>query len=494
MDATMMALSLAGLMTCIGMALRTKSKKLGKLLIPVNVIAGIIGLIYMNTLNDTITSMVTVDHFNAIVSQMFTFSFISIGLASVKDKKPKNKEEKQSGGASITKGSLGMGLQWSLLFGLTGVIGVLIISAIGQFFGMDPMYGILIPYAFCQGPGQAANMGLIFEQLYGMENAQMVGTTFAVVGFVAAFAIGVPIAKYGLRKKLQVSNAKISPTVERGYFNLEEQRESMGKVTTHSGNIETLSIHVALMGVCYLISVVLAKLITFVPVLGASFGSMLFLWGMLGGSMVKGFLGKIGYGHLLNQTLQNKITGWTSDFLVVCAFMAIKVSVIGAWIVPIVIESIIVSIITVVICFYFTSRLGSDHDFERSLGMYGMCTGTTPSGIALVRIVDPKLQTPTATELGMTNLFMLFVMPVTISVTFMGTGSISLNTTLLLIMAFVICYVVLIKVFRTWNKPTFNLKKGIKYSVSEDDSTGVAGAFVQGMLRYQDVETSGTVQ
>ena len=50
--------------------------------------------------------------------------------------------------------------------------------------------------------------------------------------------------------------------------------------------------------------------------------------------------------------------------------------------------------------------------------MYGMCTGTTPTGIALTRIVDPKLKTPVATELGMTNIFMMLSTPITLPITF----------------------------------------------------------------------------
>lgn len=66
---------------------------------------------------------------------------------------------------------------------------------------MSPWYGILIPFGFCQEPGQASTYGRLFEKEYGFENAEMVALTIAVVGFVAAFGVGVPAAKYGIRKK-----------------------------------------------------------------------------------------------------------------------------------------------------------------------------------------------------------------------------------------------------------------------------------------------------
>ncbi len=490
------AFSLVGLMICLGMIVRTKVKFLRNMLVPVNVIAGILGLLYVNTINDFILPDVTSTEFNTIVDVFFTFSFISIGLASVsnkKKKKEKTEKVKGTGGESIAKGAFGMGMIWCTLFGITAVIGMGIIGAVGSLFGMDPIYGVLIPYAFCQGPGQAANMGYIFETEYGIANAQMVGVTFAVVGFIAAFVIGIPLARYGLRKKLAKNTDEISETIVRGYYTPEEQRESVGKVTTYSGTLETLALHIAFMGVSYLLAVLVSEIILQIPILGAMFGNMLFIWGMVTAYFVKWVLRKMNVEYLLNISLQNKITGFTSDFLVVAAFMAIRVSVIGQWIIPIVIECIIISLLTFLICTYFMSRLGSSHDFERVLGMYGMCTGTTPSGIALVRIVDPKLKTPVATELGMTNIFMLLVMPVSFALTFYFSEMLSLPMMVLIILAFSAVYIVAMKIFGVWNKPSFSLLKGTKNEINEEEA-GKADKFVQGVLRYTlDDGNSGVI-
>lgn len=88
--------------------------------------------------------------------------------------------------------------------------------------------------------------------------------------------------------------------------------------------------------------------------------------------------------------------------------MAIQVGIIGNWIVPILLASVASGIVTFFICLFFGERLGSDHDFERVLGVFGTSTGTTPSGVSLLRMVDPKLQTSTGAELGMMNMAMIF--------------------------------------------------------------------------------------
>jgi ESS family glutamate:Na+ symporter len=345
---------------------------------------------------------------------------------------------------------------------------------------MDSMYGILIPFAFCQGPGQASTYGKLFENTYGFENAEMVALTFAVFGFLAAFLIGVPLARYGLKKGLAKNKSKINAAVERGYFVKEEQRESLGKTTFHSANIETVAAHFAIMGVTYLLALVLAKLVSYVPVLGSTFSAMLFMWGMFAAYIVKGIMRSLKIDFLINDAFQSRITGFLSDYLVVCSFMAIQVGIIGKWIIPITISSVVAALLTFIICLYFGSRLGSDHDFERVLGVYGTCTGTTPSGLSLVRIVDPRLQTPTGSELGVMNMAMIFSTPTMLFITFAGLKMISLPVACAGMFVTIFIYMILLKVFRVWRKPTFSFSKGRLFEGEEDNSEL---PFLKGYLR-----------
>lgn len=143
------------------------------------------------------------------------------------------------------------------------------------------------------------------------------------------------------------------------------------------------------------------------------------------------------------------------------------------------------------ICMFLGARLGSDHDFERVLGMYGTCTGTTPSGVALVRMIDPRLQTATASELGMMNLFMIFSTPAVLIVTLMGLGTMSIPIGLAGLFASIILYLILLKVFRCWKKPSFSIRTGEMFNVEEDDSMGGAGTFVQGIYRNENYDETG---
>ena len=484
MYSVIIAFGVASVMLCMGLILRAKLKFFQKMLMPVCVIGGIMGFILMNLVMPHFKAGFTVKDFSNIVDVFFVFSFISIGLTGSKKKKKKT-EEKSSNG--VIRGAMGMALVWCILYAIQPLVGIGITSVLGKAVNMDAMYGILIPFAFCQGPGQASTYGRIFQNVYGYKNAEMVALTFAVFGFIAAFAIGVPIAKIGLKKGLGKSKTKINDAVERGYFVPEEQRESIGKSTTHSANVESIAIHFALMGICYLIALGLAKIISFFPLLGPTFAAMLFFWGMMAAYIVKAVMRKFNCEYLINNVFQARITGFLSDYLVVCAFMAIQVGMIGKWIIPIIVVSVVDAVLTAVICLYFSARFGSDHDFERFLGLYGTSTGTTPSGVSLLRMVDPRLQTPTGGELGMMNMGMMFSTATMIFITLAGLKTLTLPVACIGMALSVIVYLILLKVFRVWKKPTFSLTKGRIHADGEEDDDST---FLRGFLNDPTVGSS----
>src|SRR5699024_1407658 len=189
----MLALGLISIMICIGLVIRVKFGIFRKMLLPTSIIACLIGLIVMNT---GLITFVQSDMYVDMVNIFFTIVFISIGLTSTsKQNAPSSKE--------IAKGSLGMGIIWNIFYTLTPVIGaLLLLTGIGKLFDFNPIYGLMIPFAFAQGPGQAATFGTIMEQQYGIADAAVVGITFASIGFIICFVIGVPIARYGIRKGL----------------------------------------------------------------------------------------------------------------------------------------------------------------------------------------------------------------------------------------------------------------------------------------------------
>ena len=464
----MMAFGLAGAMICLGMCLRAKVPFLRNMLVPASVIAGILGFVMMNILAAWPVEAAAGDGavpaaanmlerifgvnatiYTEIVNHLFTISFISISLTSA----PKGEG---SGAKNIMRGALGLGIVWCLLYALTPLIATGVLMLIGESFEMEPIYGMMIQFGFCQGPGQAASFGAIFEA-DGHENAAMVGMAFASVGFLSAFLVGIPAAKHGIKKRIARHCGELDEITLRGYLRKEEQTEHMVKDTTVNSNLETLGFHFAVIGVCYVLAYFIGQLLAFIPSLGSSLSNMMFMNGMYAAYIVKFIMKKLKVDYLLENTLQSKITGWTSDFLVVCAFMAVSVQIISQWLVPLLTVCVITMVITFIVCFYFGSRFGGTNDFERTLGLYGTCCGTVPSGISLIRIVDPNFHTSTAVELGACNLVMLLCTPIYFIVLLLSNGTLSMPAAMGGLAVCAVAYLVLLKITRLWNRPTYHL-------------------------------------
>ncbi len=448
----MMAFAWASSMLCIGMFLRAKIPVFRNMLMPTSVIAGILGLAFMNILPGAGIEVGTdADMFTAIVNQLFTISFISISLTSPP-------EGKGSSAKGVAKGAVALGFIWCLLYALTPLIGAGVIKLFGADTGMGVIYGMLVQFAFCQGPGQAVAYGSIFEQ-YGWGNASMVAVTFAAIGFIAAFAIGVPAAKLGIKRGIARNCGELNGQILKGYLRKEEQTEQMVKDTTCNSNIETLSFHFALIGVCYLLAVFIGKTLSYLPAfLGTSMSSMMFMNGMYAAYIIKFLMKRLRLNFLQENVLQGKITGWTSDYLVVCAFMAVSVKVVREWMGLILIISVFIVLVTFLVCFYFGQRIGGSNDFERTLGIYGTCTGTVPSGIALVRIVDPGFKTTTSIELGACNLVMLASTPVYLIILALASGTIGMDIAACGLAVCAAAYLAALKLTKCWGKRTFSWK------------------------------------
>ena len=447
----MMAFGWASVMLIIGVLLRAKVSFLRTMLVPASVVAGIIGFVAINILWGYGIDIGTKgDMFTEIVNHLFTISFISITLTSTKLVGKKRN--------SVLQGALGMGIVWCILYALTPLLGTMIVSLVGRRVKMDAMYGMLIQFGFCQGPGQAAAFGELFEQ-FGWKNATTVGISFSVIGFIAAFLIGIPFAKLGIKKGIAKNCGDIDATILKGYYSKDEQKTTLVKDTTCNSNIETLTFHLAVIGVCYVMAIGISKILGFIPgFLGTSMSGMMFMNGMYAAYIMKFVLNKLNLEFLIDDTLQSKITGWTADYLVVCAFMAVEIEIIRAWIAPIIIVSAVVTIVTAWTCIYFGSRIGGTNDFERILGLYGMCTGTVPSGLALIRIVDPNFDTTTAIELGACNLIMIACTPVYIVILGLAAGSFSIHLAMVLLVVCCLVYLMLLKITKCWGKQTISWK------------------------------------
>lgn len=261
-----------------------------------------------------------------------------------------------------------------------------------------------------------------------------------------------------MNKGLATHSMGISDSVGKGYFRKDEKTETMGSETTFSGNIDTLTVHMAMMGVAYVLAHVLAWILGHIPgFVGDTISGMMFMNGLFAAYFLRWVLRKMTVEHLLDRQLQAKLTGFTTDYVVVASFMAVQAAVVAAWLVPILVTVVVATAITVVLVVVIGQRYGSDHDFERTMGMYGTLTGTTPTGLALVHILDPRMRTTTMAEMGLMNLPELLYLPAMLTISAAFAGELGIAGSLGIIAALAVAYLVIMLLTRCVGRRTWTV-------------------------------------
>ena len=375
--------------------------------------------------------------FETMVQFLFMISFIAIGLSG-------NSRDSSRETPDIARGALSMAFMWNMFYAGLAVIGALIIMVVGRPFDMDPFYGMMVSYGFVQGPGQAVVYGQIFGDL-GYEHATGVGLMFAVVGFLSAFMIGIPLARYGINNGLAKHVGEIDRVTLTGLYTDNDEGDPLGSETTYAGVIDTMTMHLALIGFTVMLGLGLSELSRLLPgSLGDAVAGMLFLHGLLAAYLVRYCLVRMGMDYVLNNTLLSRIAGWSTDYLIVSAFMAVQLVLVRQWIVPIMIEVVVINVIILVVCLYYGRVFRGDNAFERTLGVFGAATGTVPSGIALIRIADPRMMTTTIVELGMMNIPQMLSIVTTLIMLPMAEGTLAFLPALGLLFIQVPIYIMLL--------------------------------------------------
>ena len=387
-----------GVMLLIGVLLRSRIRFFQNYLIPSCLLGGLLGLILMNVgiIRITTSALETAAY------HFFNISFISIGLTPDPSPGPKNSKKNKR-----VRGALWMALTQSAIFPLQAICGGLLVMVFGLVgLKLFPTFGFFIPLGFEEGPGQALSFGKVWEGV-GFNHAATIGLTFATIGFFFSFFVGVPLVNWGIRKGLSSSGStKIPPHVLTGIMPPGKPRESAGSLSFHSGNIDTLAFHSALIGLIYLLTYLVIRALG--GILPADVASMLwaffFILGLGLAYSLKGLMKRTGVDYILDPGIQRRITGWSVDFLIVATIMAIKLTIIWQYLLPIGTMSLLGGIITTVVVVFLGNRLWS-YNLERTAAVYGAVTGTVSCGLLLLRIVDPEFKTPVSIEIAIMNVF-----------------------------------------------------------------------------------------
>jgi ESS family glutamate:Na+ symporter len=277
-------------------------------------------------------------------------------------------------------------------FGLTLIIAAFFLT---DFF---PAAGMLLPFGYGQGSGQALNYGYIYQTDFGFSGGTTFGLAIAALGFVSA-AIG-GVIHMNIRRR---SGKLIIGAAAAEHFNSEDIQTDDEIPMQES--VDKLTIQVALVAVAYLVTYLLMFLLSkLIPSMTAVIYGFNFLLGVISATIVKHlfrFLHKknIMKKEYTNNFLLTRISNFFFDIMIIAGMAAISLDIIGQYLGILLILGLVGALVTYIYNRIVARYLFSRYKDEQFLAMYGMLTGTASTGIVLLREIDPNFDTPAADNL-----------------------------------------------------------------------------------------------
>jgi ESS family glutamate:Na+ symporter len=181
------------------------------------------------------------------------------------------------------------------------------------------------------------------------------------------------------------------------------QRPEAGRLTVTTEAVDSLSIHLAFVGISCLFGYIIlmaiqkAATLTGVETISKIFSSFpLFPMCMMGGLIVQLFEQKFDKNNIIDTGLIRRIQNTALDFLVVAAIATIRVERLYDGLAPFIIMMVLGVAWNVFCVTFLAKRLLPDAWFERSIAEMGQSMGVTATGLLLLRVVDPEFKTPAA--------------------------------------------------------------------------------------------------
>ena len=330
--------------------------------------------------------------------EMVTYHCLALGFIASTFKPSKGKMTKKR-----TEEIFNTGVTTVATYLLQGILGMAIsllaVFVVADFFGAA---GILLPFGYGQGTGQALNYGGIFENDFGFVGGKSFGLTIAALGFISA-SLGGVVHLNVLRKKgiIEVKTHK-EKTLR------SEDIESENEIPMQE-SIDKLTVQVALIFVAYMLAFLLMFLLgKLLPGMRSVIYGFNFLLGVLTATIVKATLNwlnkkKIFRREQVNSFLMTRTSNFFFDVMVVAGIAAIRFGALQDYWGIVVIMGLVGLVSTYVYNYFVARTLFKEYPQEQFLMMFGMLTGTASTGTILLREIDEEFKTPASDNMVYQN-------------------------------------------------------------------------------------------
>ncbi len=388
----------------LGKLLRVKLRFLQKLYLPSSVIGGLLGLIILQCLAQLAPESwnTGVANWTAgwnklpgfLINIVFAALFLGVTLPPVKN-------IWQKAGPQLAYGQI---VAWGQY-----VVGLgLVLILLKPIFGTKELFGVIVPVGFEGGHGTAGGLQETFTRLGWAAGADF-GMASATVGIISAIIVGMALINWAVRRGIVTHLKKadlLSAGEGMGLYPL-DNRPAAGKQTTISSSVDSLALHLAIIGIAVLVGWGIKQLLVLIETNLPGLGEQeimrafpLFPLCMIGGLIVQFCVSRVSKIDPIDHGLMQRLGGTALDFLVIAAISTIKLEVIASGIWPflaIVVGGILWNVFCVM---WLAKRLLPTDWFERAIAEMGQSMGVTATGLLLLRVVDPESKTDAPAAFG----------------------------------------------------------------------------------------------
>lgn len=445
-------LGLIAVFVLLANLLRRRIPFIRRSLMPVSVLAGFMMLIIKIVLDKGFGIR---DFFNINIMDTLVYHCIALGFIAM-SLRVGEKQRSAEAAVGAKSGALIVGSY--LIQGLAG-LAVSILFALIFKPDLFKAMGLLLPMGYGQGPGQANNIGMVYESC-GFAGGRSFGLAIAAAGYICACTVGVIVLNFWRKRGLVKGAAEKeggAETLPASYFQDENE-------IPVSDSIDKLSVQMGLVLFVYMITYLVTKGLTsaleaWAPGVGNMLNPMLWGFNFIIGSAIamllktclvsaekRGLMKR----RYQNNYLLNRLSGFFFDIMIVAGIACIDPEDLSGLWVPFVLMAVVGGLVTWFYLRRVSRRIYGDYYHEGLISMYGMMTGTIGSGILLLREIDPEFKTPAANNLVLGSSYgILFGAPLLILVTTAAKS----NTLLYIVMGIMAVYFVLLMLFIRFFRP-----------------------------------------
>lgn len=372
----------------IGVALLRICKPLKKLYLPAGLIGGAIALI----LGPQVLGVIEIPNtWSGMATPMINVVLTTTIFGTVINK---GKLKKYAGAVDLI----------FLTYFSQMIVGTLIGIALKSVWtDMPYAWGIMTIFTYWGGHGAATTAGTIFEEM-GNTGMLSLGIIMATLGLIVAMVAGMVWVNIGVRRGWASYTKKNTGTKEDSAILLpKEERRSLGAATVSSDVVNGLALQLAIVLLCMFVGKVLftslAK-IPFEPVAMVMGKIPALLYGIVGSIIVWFVMRKTHTEEYADIKTIKNIGGVALELCVCSATATLDLELFASYLVPILIHMVCIIVMMSFITMVLLRRWMKKDWFELGLMAFGQGHGSTPSGLALARCVDPDSKSYTWEAFG----------------------------------------------------------------------------------------------